>query len=316
MQSNKTIRVLAVISIILPLTMGCFLTRMVGSFSATQTPPDATQETIQLPTSLPPTEIIPTDLPAEPTPTVEIVQPTKTEIVQGGASHEPICAKAGDLQICFPIFLANNLVVSTVPEVTADNGAPWEVAPEHSVIDVQGYPLSNMFMKPQINIYPLAEYKKISPDEINSQIDLLNTIMAQKPAVLSNIPYLPFVNAAPMILAHPVYYDADYLKVKGFSVITQYGQSFWPINNYSLFYTFQGMTLDGKYWISITLPITQQDLPPTGDYIKDQDYEAFGNNFKSYVAQVREKLDKAEDITFNPSLETFDMVVMYSFSDY
>ncbi len=75
--------------------------------------------------------------PAEETvPTVEVTVPTiepaetvPTEEKAQEPAHETICTDVDELRICIPQGLADNLVVSTVPEFTAEMGAPWDVAP-------------------------------------------------------------------------------------------------------------------------------------------------------------------------------------------
>ncbi len=250
----------------------------------------------------------------EPNLPVGETEPT-SEVIQGGASHDPVCVQLQDLKICVPYGFADNLVASTIPAYTDQMGAPWEIAPEHYEIALQGYKISDTFWEPKITIYPIAPFQQLAPDAINSQISTLNSLLAEKPAVIEKSAFLPSVNAGALIKARPFYYDDDFLDIRGYSMITQFGQSFWPINNHDMFYTFQGMTTDGKYWVSMNFPITQQNLPSNGDYIQNQDFEEFANTFQDYVTQTRTMLDDADSITFNPSLEEFEMVVNFSFTN-
>ena len=51
----------------------------------------------------------------------------------------------------------------------------------------------------------------------------------------------------------------------GVRFLTEYAQYFVPVNNHDLFYTYQGLTNDGQYWISVILPINHPDLPANAD---------------------------------------------------
>lgn len=312
--NRQFIKPFAVITLLIPLTMGCFMTRIARSFLAEEQETPVIEQPIEISTETPPEIIEPTEEIVMATNAPEVATPAP-EITQGGASHEPICTNVEDLTICMPYGLADTLVVSTIPEVTADTGAPWEVGPEHYEIALQGYKISDAFWKPTISIYSIEKFQATAPDEINGQISQLNSLLAQKPTIIDQYPFLPSVNAGALIKARPFYYDEDYLDIRGYSMITQFGQSFWPINNKDMFYTFQGMTKDGKYWISMNLPITQQNLPSNGDYINNQDFEEFANTFQDYATQTREMLDQADSSTFTPSLEEFEMLVSFSFAN-
>jgi hypothetical protein len=300
-----------IILLILPFSMGCFLTRMARSILSDPTPTTPPEVNEIVPTTEP--EALPTleDPVVEPNP-----EPTQEVIQNGGASHEPICTQVDDLHICAPYGLVDSLVVSTIPEIAVDGGAPWETSPQHFRVDFQGYPLHDTFWQPRMEIFPLAEFKTMSPDLINPQLEKLETILKEKPAHIQSVPILPMVNAGALFSARPMYFDDPSTSVRGFSVLTQFGQSFWPINNRDMFYTFQGVTTDGKYWITLVLPVTQQDLSPDGEYITSQDFQSFADNFQNYIQKTTDQLEAADEFTFTPDLTSFEMVIAYSFTQY
>ena len=293
--------------LIIPFTMGCFLTRIARSFLLDTTPTTPPVAIVDKPTPEP--VLVPTIEEAVPAPTQEVVQ-------NGGASHEPICTQVDELKICAPYGLVDSLVVSTIPEITSEEGAPWEISPKHYQIDFQGYPLQDTFWKPKMEIYPLERYQSLAPDMVGPHLENLNSIVESKAEHISSVTMLPFVNAGALFTARPMYFDEEFYTVRGYSVLTQFGQSFWPINNKDMFYTFQGVTSDGKYWISLVLPVTQQDLPPNGEYITNQDFEAFANGFQEYANKTTAQLEAVDEYTFTPDLTSFEMVISYSFTQY
>jgi len=67
------------------------------------------------------------------------------------------------------------------------------------------------------------------------------------------LPFLPNFNAAQELY---VQYKVTLLEVGMESLSHPIQQFYDPINNIEFFYTFQGLTSDGKYWISAILPIS------------------------------------------------------------
>ncbi len=87
-----------------------------------------------------------------------------------------------------------------------------------------------------------------------------------------------------------------------------------PINNNELFYHFQGLTDDDKYYIFAILPITAPILPenekpdasiPEGGIPIPTD-TGVNNN---YYFSVTEKLNSLSPDTFTPSLNSLDALI-------
>jgi hypothetical protein len=154
MDKKLTRKTVLVLICIVPLTMGCILTNIARSALSDGQETSPTEQVA-----------LPTETGGEAVPTVEVTVPTiepaevvPTEETAQQPTHETICTEVDNLRICIPQGLADNLVVSTVPEFTAEMGAPWDVAPEHRLIDLQGYLITNAFWRPQIIIYPIEAY--------------------------------------------------------------------------------------------------------------------------------------------------------------
>ena len=77
--------------------------------------------------------------------------PSPTEVVQSGPT------------LTYNSSLASSLNLQTIPAVSEVNDQPiWEVAPQHTQIDLLGYPIANHLHKPRIYIYPVDEFKSTS----------------------------------------------------------------------------------------------------------------------------------------------------------
>jgi len=95
----------------------------------------------------------------------------------------------------------------------------------------------------------------------------------------------------------------------GVRYLTQYGQSFAPINNQSMFYTFQGITNDDMYYGSAIFPLSHPDLPADGSQVPSGDYQTFADNFPKYILETETTLSNANASSFTPNLARLDALI-------
>ena len=76
-----------------------------------------------------------------------------------------------------------------------------------------------------------------------------------------------------------------------------------------VFYTFQGLTYDGKYYISMILPIAQAGLPADMQAGVDQYGTAIESDFSAYLSTTVQALNDADGSTFTPTLAQLDTLV-------
>lgn len=83
------------------------------------------------------------------------------------------------------------------------------------------------------------------------------------------------------------------------------------IDNARLIYTAQGLTNDGKWYVSIVAPISTKTLPNKSDISKwpEDRYKKFSSEFKSYGEKVGAKLEKLPASSFSPDVATLDTLV-------
>jgi hypothetical protein len=200
--------------------------------------------------------------------------------------------------------IAAEVVRETIPGLESPAG--WESAPEHVQLSLKGYIVPEAFHNPRILVYPVSEFEA-SSDIAASIIADLRRLLAEKPAKPEMIPFLPMFNAAQMMQAQMNY--LDFQTGSGVRFLTQYGQDFFPINNHDMFYTFQGLTDDGQYYVAAILPVSHPGLPANGMEVPGGDRDAFANNYESYVADI-EQLLNAEDLSsFTPNLSLLDAMI-------
>lgn len=208
--------------------------------------------------------------------------------------------------------LSEGLATGATPSsVAAVNGAPWENAPAHIKIALTGYELQGKFHEPAIYIYPADEYKQVNPNSVE-QIDRIQKILAGATMLKETLPRIPWFNAEPMIAAQIKL--VSFQNGSGVRALTEYSQYYAPINNNELFYHFEGLTKDNKYYIIAVLPVNAPILPenekpdasvPEGGVPIPTD---IGVNTIYYIS-VTEKLNSIAPDAYTPSLNTLDQLI-------
>ncbi len=202
--------------------------------------------------------------------------------------------------------LSSGVETAIVPASIVPDGAAFENYPEFTRFKFNGYVLQDKFFEPTIEVYPVNEYIQMS-EPAAKIITEFQDLMSREPAAPENIPHLPIWNAAQLMQAH-----VKYLKFQngsGVRFLTQYAQSFVPINNHDMFYCFQGMTENESYFISITLPVNHPSLPPNYESIPNNDWEAFSNQFPTYIIEIEQKISAQPADSFIPQLDLLDQMV-------
>ena len=246
-------------------------------------------------------------------PTQSVATPASTE----AATAEPATLLGGasisyeSVSFVIPNGVAANANAEKITAVEANSGAPWEIAPTHLRFTLTEYQLQGKLHESRMYIYPAEEYAQSNPSAAE-QIRRLKNILAGATPLQETLPTVPFFNAAAQIAA--------YIKLIPFQSgggvrwLTQYAQYAAPINNHELFYHFQGLTSDGRYYIIGVLPVTASILPedenpaatiPEGGVPIPTDV---GPN-DVYYFSVTEKLNSLAPAAFTPSLDALDALV-------
>lgn len=245
-------------------------------------------------TSQPVEETIP---PAE----AEPIQPTQAPIE---TVQEPDVSFEG-IHFSLDPNIANGTFPVIVPAKNmGEDFMPGDTYPTHFEFTFESYAVGDHFHTPKILVYPVEEYRAISPTAADIIDDLAQTLLT-KPGggTMSNLPFLPIWPAAQIFSAQVAYFDFE--NGSGLRYLTMFGQGLSPIDNQNLFYTFQGLTEDGRYYISAVLPVTHLSLPDDGAS-EIQDWADFTENWEDYIAETITWLQMQGAETFTPNLALLD----------
>lgn len=248
------------------------------------------------PTTVPPTE----EPTAMPTATIGATpSPTGVAIDMGiGQEYDGIYFDAGGL---------GPVTINEVPQTEDIANAPyWDIYPAHQQFLFDEYPLDNTFHQPTLNVYPVQDFTELNP-AARDFITELQLILKEQPTDFAEqvIPVLPLFNAAQVFRTHVDY--LEFTNGRGIRFVTYYSQSVNPIANTELFYTFQGLTDDGHYYVSAIWPVSVPLLPDEPEAIED--YDAFAENYDNYLQELITGLEALSADEFIPTLTSLDNIV-------
>ena len=118
-----------------------------------------------------------------------------------------------------------------------------------------------------------------------------------------SLPFLPWVNAKQTLCAQPKI--LNFQSGKGLRYLTYYSQGVDPVIDSRIFYTFQGLSADGKFYISASFPVATGVFPsetPEGPLFPDP---AYLETMKEQVTQLNAQPADG----FEPTLSTLDALV-------
>jgi hypothetical protein len=192
-----------------------------------------------------------------------------------------------------------------------DEGPYFAANPEYRLITIEGYAVTNDTWKPEVKVYPVAEFLAMDQNNfVGNQISNLQMILSnQSIPATGSLPFVIVSGAAQAFRAQTSI--VTFQNGQGIGYLTEYAQYYVPVNNADLFYTFQGLTSDGKYVISATFPINAsilQDTPdqnavvPPGGIVQPVPGVASEAELTAYYDNMVNLLNSTPLEQFNPSL--------------
>jgi hypothetical protein len=217
-------------------------------------------------------------------------------------NSEPIVPPAVDFSLDLA-GVAENYTLETIAAVADVSGPFWVNAPEHRRVTLQGYPVVEHSLEPQIFIYPLAELAGVDQGAGQMAADLQALLQNRQP--IDAMPFLPLNNSYQVMHAQVQY--LDFKNGSGVRFLTQFNQGLVKINSDQLFYTFQGITSAGKYYIAAVLPLTHPELPAGQDIFTGA--EANAVDYQPYMAETVTWLEQQPANSFTPDLAQLDAMI-------
>jgi hypothetical protein len=203
--------------------------------------------------------------------------------------------------------------LESVPGMLDSNLPIWAIFPAHDEFTLQGYALQNKFFIPKIIIYPKEEFSSVNEGAAEIILDLQNILANQNTSLPEVLPFLPLFNAGQIFHSNDKF--LTFQNGTGIRYLTQFSQSPAPVNNHELFYTFQGLTNDGIFYVAAILPVNaaflaQNSEPETSTPPDGVPFD--WNNFEvlpTYFTTVKQKLNATDPNAFTPTLSSLDQMI-------
>ena len=189
------------------------------------------------------------------------------------------------------------------------NTPPGNYAPAHIAFNFSNY-YPTLFapqsvVPPTLAIYPVGSFREYHWD---ADVTALQRILQTHPDLgkRTMLPYLPQFPAGQVLHARAAY--LLFQSGSGIVYLTYYAQDVSPVTANRLFYTFQGLTSNGKYYVSASFPVHIRFLP--NEIPANLDFTAFNKNYTSYLAKLVARLNTPGALkSITPSLPQVDQLL-------
>ncbi|MBW7881340.1 MAG: META domain-containing protein, partial [Caldilineaceae bacterium] len=163
-----------------------------------------------------------------------------------------------------------------------------------------------------VAVYPVEEYKQIWAEAddpfVADTLAQIETLLTDRPAAPQPaLPVLPPVPAANDLAAQVAYLDLP--DGAGVRFVGRFVQDLSPVENAQLRYLFQGLTRDGQYLITASIPVTTSLLPAEPQSLSGAEYERFVQDYIGYLEETTATLDAAAPGDFVPDLDVLDALL-------
>ena len=234
------------------------------------------------------------------------ITPEATEPAQ--YSGEFTVIESDGLTFKLPVEVAESAAVSTVLPDDPAEGWPEFALPARRMIDFSGYVIQNHFHTPVIYVYPLEEILAAGLYGGTTATNLL--ALLNDPAIdlqtAGSLPFLPPFNAAQVF--HVLEKRIESEHGRGIRFLTLYSQGIVGVTNFEIFYTYQGISADGRYYIAAVLPITSSLLSDT--QLSNAELEAIVEEYPKYIEDLTCLIRTENGGVITPSLEALDSMML------
>jgi len=246
-----------------------------------------------------------TEVPPEPTAIPEV---TVIPVFTG----EFTVIESGGLVFTLPAEVAASAEVTTVLPDDPNQGWSEFALPARRVVSFSGYAIPDHFHTPAIYVYAF--------DKLVQGGTYGATMAATLQGLLSDpefdlhaegsLPFLPPFNAAQVF--HVLEQRLDSEHGSGIRYLTLYSQALVGVDNYDIFYTYQGLSADGRYYIAAVLPINSTLL--SDDELTQAELETVAIDYEAYLTSMTDTLREDNGASLTPTLAALDAMMMSLFS--
>lgn len=196
----------------------------------------------------------------------------------------PLAAAPSPLQLSVAVG-ASTLYKSTAFKIEPrclDFSACLSLWPDNARLTLRGY-VPQRSAAPFIQVVDLAMLRELLSPAFNQQLVDLQAALTARPA---NPPLVVLTSTLEVLKVQPHY--VNFVNGAGVAHVAFWSSEVTPVNNSALYYSFTGLTNDGRYLVLALLPITAPELPANGSQMPPSIPTAApdGGNTAAVVAAV------------------------------
>jgi hypothetical protein len=236
-----------------------------------------------------------------------------------------------NISLSYDSTLAPWVEAQTVPAVSVSDQIMFaESHPAYAQIRFVGFQGGRSYDLPmlprenniaQVMVFQTADFPGFgddSPQGFVAQMQALNELLASgvdaarcaQPLMdAPALPFLPWVNSKQSLCAQPRI--IEFTGGSGIRYLTYYSQDPSPVLDQKVFYTFQGLTDDGKFHVSAAFPIQTGIFPteaPACPKCGEPDYNPF-EDWNTLLSEQLTQLNAQPEDDFAPSLQLLDELI-------
>ena len=151
----------------------------------------------------------------------------------------------------------------------------------------------------------------------SQQLDELTSLLAERPDLAAYmevtddgsgdpLPFMPDIPAAQVIRARAQYVDTP--QVAGITYVTAFRQDISPFASGDFWYTFQGLSADGSWYVAADF-VVDASMFPEEVTAKDAERIADPERYPAYLEDSVQALNEAAADDFTPPLTAIDALV-------
>jgi len=235
------------------------------------------------------------------------------------AQDAPATVSFNGVGFSFDPTLGTSVNITSVPAQSSAQVKVGVAAPAHTMFALYGSQKEpgktvKIGSGPVVRVYRVSDLSGFA--EYSNALSGLQNLLSQRtdlttfmaPSTDANdlsLPYLPAAEAGQPLRARATYVNtAD---VQGVAYLTGFRQDVSAFAAKDFWYTFQGLSADGQWYISVVTPVKASMFPKK---VKAKD-----NNFKgaaeynTYLTDAISKLNSGDDTAFTPPLTAIDALV-------
>ena len=236
----------------------------------------------------------------------DVVLPQETELPPPPEDRTTINSKG--LVFTLPFTVAQGAIVETIPADGPEEVWPEFALPTRRTISFSEYAVEDHLLTPNIYVYPLDEM--INDGKFGGSTAIILRTLLENPGfdlqAEEILPFLPPFNAAQMF--HVLEQRLESEQTTAIRYLTLYSQASVGVDNYNVFYTYQGLSKDGRYYIAAVLPIHSSLLSDTQATLEEM--REYSNYYPAYIYGMREMITTQNGGVLTPSLEDLDAMMM------